>query len=193
MPWVSTRLPDALVVLPPTCCRGIGNLDQEVARDLVESTELVAQAVCRIEELPVDVELALIPGAVADAYRATVTPSSQVIERAFAQIALATDSEHNLKINASPDLGSHCPSHPGEEPVCLIRTGSDPEGVQRKAGVTNPGVAIIPVALSPDGLRQRGSGCGDECSRGAEHECLQHTATVLDQVPPRSRVSLMQV
>ena len=46
-------------MLLPTCCRGVGNLDQEVARDLVESTELVAQAVCRIEELPVDVELAL--------------------------------------------------------------------------------------------------------------------------------------
>ena len=168
-------------MLLPTCCRGVGNLDQEVARDLVESTELILQEVGRIEELPVDVELALIPGTIADPHRSAGTPSSQVIERAFAQIALATDSEHNLKINASPDLGSYCPSHPGEEPVCLIRTGSD------------PGVAVIPVALSPYGLGQGGSGCGDECSRWTEHECLQHTATVMDQVPPRSRVSLMQV
>src|SRR5205823_4799423 len=78
-------------------------------------------------------------------------------------------------------------------PVRLIRAGSDPEGVQRKAGVSNPSVAIVPVALSPCGFGQGGSGCGDECSCGTEHECLQHTATVMDQVPPRSLVSLMQV
>ena len=147
----------------------------------------------RIEEFPVDVELALIPGAIADAYRAAGTPSSQVIERAFAQIALATDSEHNLKINASPDLGGHCTGHPGEEPVRFIRASSDPEGVQRKAGVSNPGVAVVPVALSPCGLGQGGSGCCDECSRGTEHECLQHAATVMDQVSPWSLVSLVQV
>ena len=69
-------------MLPPTRCSGIGNLDQEVACNLVESTELVLQAVRRIEEFPVDVELALIPGAITDAYRAAGTPSSQVIERA---------------------------------------------------------------------------------------------------------------
>src|SRR2546421_26214 len=190
--WVSTHLPDALVVPLPTCCCGVSNLDQEVARDLVEPTELVAQEVCRIEELPVDVELALIPGTVADAHRAAGTPSRQVVERAFAQIALPANPEHNLKINASPDLGCHCTSHPGEEPVCLIRTGSHPEGFQRQTGVTNPGVAVVPVALSPDGHGQRGGWCGDDGSCGTEHERLQHTATVMDQVPPRSFVSLMQ-
>src|SRR6266702_3360609 len=193
IPWVSTHLPDALVALAPACCRGVGYLDQEVARYLVESTELVVQAVCCIKEFPVDVELALIPGTVADAHRAAGTPSRQVIERAFREIAFAANSEHNLKINASPDLGSYCTSHPGEEPVCLIRTGCDPESFQRQAGITNPGVAVIPVALSPDGLGQRGGGCGDDGSRGAEHECLQHTATVMDQVPPRSFIPLMQV
>ena len=77
--------------------------------------------------------------------------------------------------------------------MCLIRTGSNPEGVQRKAGVTDPGVAVVPVALSPYGLGQRGGGGGDDGSRGTEHECLQHTATVMDQVPPRSFIPLMQV
>ena len=164
-----------------------------MARDLVEFTELVAQAVRRTEKLSVDVELALIPRTVADAHRSAGTPSRQVIERAFAQIALATNPEHNLKINASPDLGCHCTGHPGEEPACLIRTGSHPEGFQRQTGVTNPGVAVVPVALSPDGLGQRGGWCGDDGSCGTEHERLQHTATVMDQVPPRSFIPLMQV
>ena len=147
----------------------------------------------RTEELSVDVELALIPGTVADAHRSAGTPSSQVVELALAQITLATDSEHDLNIHTSPDLGSHCTSHPGEEPVCLIRTGSHPEGLQRQTGITNPGVAIIPVALSPDGLGQRGGWCGDDGSCGTERERLQHTAAVMDQVPPRSFVSLMHV
>src|SRR5205823_5059032 len=165
IPWLSTHLPDALVALPPACCRGVGYLDQEVARYLVELTELLTQAVCGIEELPVDVELALIPGPVADTHRPAGPPSRQVVERAFREIALATDPKHNLKINTSPDLGSYCPSHPGEEPVGLVRTGSDPEGIQCKAGITDPGVAVVPVALSPDGLGQRGGGCGDNGSR----------------------------
>ena len=86
-------------MLLPTCCCGVSNLDQEVARDLVKPTELIAQSVRRIEELSVDVELALILGAVADAHRTAGTPSRQVVERAFAQIALTTDSEHNLQFS----------------------------------------------------------------------------------------------
>src|SRR2546423_10809816 len=74
IPGVSTHLPDALVAPLPACCRGISHLDQEVARDLVEITELVTQAVCRTEELPVDVELALVPGAVADTHGSAATP-----------------------------------------------------------------------------------------------------------------------
>src|SRR5438093_5442217 len=104
-------------MLPPTCGSGIGNLDQEVACNLVESTELILQAVRRIEELPVDVELALIPGAIADAHRATVTPSRQVIERAFREVTFATDPEHNLQLSTTPDLGGDCTGHPGEEPA----------------------------------------------------------------------------
>src|SRR5205823_14243446 len=133
------------------------------------------------------------PGAVADAHRSAGTPSPQVVELALAQIALATDSEHNLKIHTSPDLGRDCTGHPGEEPVRLIRASSDPQCFQRQARVTNPDVAVIPVALSPDGLGQGGGGRGDDGPRGTERECLQHTATVMDQVPPRSFIPLMQV
>src|SRR5438552_16175590 len=56
IPWLSTHLPDALVVIAPAGCSGIGYLDQEVARHLVESTEFVAQAACRPEEFAVDGE-----------------------------------------------------------------------------------------------------------------------------------------
>ena len=90
----------------------------------------------RTEELPVDVELALFPGTIANAHRAAVPPSRQVIERALAQIVFATDPEHNLQLGAAPYLGRHRASHPGEEPVCLIWAGSDPERFQCQAGVT---------------------------------------------------------
>src|SRR2546421_8302694 len=102
--WLATHLPDALVVIAPAGCRGVGHLDQEVARDLVESTEFVAQAVCRPEEFAVDIELALLPGAIAHAHRPAGTPSRQVLERAFREIALAANAEHNLNVNTAPDL-----------------------------------------------------------------------------------------
>src|SRR6266571_2757779 len=152
IPRASTYLPDALVRLLPTCCRRIGNLDQEGACDLIELTELVAEEASRAEELTVDIELALIPGPVADAHRSAGTPSSQVAECALAEVVLAANSEHDLELSTPPNLRSHCASHPGEEPVRFIGTGSDPERLQRQAGVTDPGVAVVPVALTPDGV-----------------------------------------
>ena len=164
-----------------------------MARDLVEITELVAQATSRAEELTVNIELSLIPGSVTHAHGSAVAPSRQVVDCAFAQIVFATDSEHYLEIGISPDLGRYRARHPGEEPVRLVGAGGDPERVERKAGVTHPGVAVVPVTLSPDGLRQRGGGCCNDCPGGPVRKRLQHSSAVMNQVPPWSLVPLMHV
>ena len=44
------------------------------------------------------------------------------------------------------------------------------EGVDREGAVADPGVAVVPVALPTDLLRER-SGCGGrDCARGRIHE-----------------------
>ncbi len=91
-PRASAHLPDTLIGVLPTCFPGVSNLDQKVACDLVE----LAVAPRFIVGVTVDVELALIPGAVADAHGSAGTPSSQVAERALTKVMLATYSEHDL-------------------------------------------------------------------------------------------------
>ena len=61
-----------------------------------EHVDLVGQPVGGVEQLAVDVELALVPRAVADAHRCAVAPAGQVRELALGQVVLAADAEHDL-------------------------------------------------------------------------------------------------
>ncbi len=164
-----------------------------MARALVKLPDLIAEEAHRAEELPINVELALLPGAVADAHRSAGPPSGQVAERALAEVVLAADSEHDLHANTSLHLCCHCIGHPVEEARRLNGTGANPKRLQGQAGVVHPGVAIVPIALSSDRLGQRGGRCGDNGSGGTEHEGLQHTTALVNQLPPGSRVRLVQI
>src|SRR5258708_12536855 len=52
IPWVSTHLPDTLVALPPTCCCGISNLNQDVARNPLHPTAPLPNALRPLHTLP---------------------------------------------------------------------------------------------------------------------------------------------
>jgi hypothetical protein len=75
---LAADLPDALVLLPPAARRGVGGGRQEPAGGRVDLAELLDQALGRAEQLAVDVQLPLVPGAVADPYRAAAAPAVQV-------------------------------------------------------------------------------------------------------------------
>ena len=112
---ISAYLPDPLVGFLPLDRSGVSHLNQKVACGLVELPKLVAKEANRAEEFSINVELALLPGAVADAYRLAGPPSSQVAERALAEIMLTADSEHDLQSSVLLELGGHRTSHPVEE------------------------------------------------------------------------------
>ena len=63
----------------------------------MQLAELLAVEVQRVEQLAVDVELGLVPGAVADPHRARVAPAAQVRQLALGQVVLAADPVHDLQ------------------------------------------------------------------------------------------------
>ena len=105
---------------------------------------------------------------------------------------LASDAEHDLQVRAGVDLRSHRLGHPGEELGRLVRTRCHPQGVQREAGVADPGVPVVPVPLATHGFGQRGGGGGDDRTGRLIHEGLQDQTAVIDEVTPRAFVALMR-
>ena len=70
MARLAAHLPHARVRLAPAPRGGVGELGDERLDLRVQLAELLAVEVQRVEQLAVDVELGLVPGAVADAHRA---------------------------------------------------------------------------------------------------------------------------
>ena len=82
-----------------------------------EAVELVREAVRGVEQLAVDVELALVPRAVADAHRRAVAPPGEVRQLALGEVALAADAEHDLQVGAAPHQRRGRARHEVEELV----------------------------------------------------------------------------
>ena len=99
----AAHLPDALIAFVPPARRGVGQAHEERLRLGREIGEGVGEAIDAVEQLAVDIELALRPCTVADAHGRTVPPPGQMQELAFGEIVLAADPEHDLQVVAAPD------------------------------------------------------------------------------------------
>src|SRR5262249_42428222 len=138
-----------------------------------------------------DVELGLRPGAVADAHRARVPPAAQVGQLALAEVVLAADAVHDLQRAVVAGAAPGRAGHEGDEVDRLVGAAADVERLQRQAGVADPGVAVVPVALAADGLGQRRRGRGDDGAGGAIRQALEHPRAETDEVAPRPRVDVV--
>ena len=128
--------------------------------------ELVGEPGGGVEQLAVDVELALVPGAVADPHRGSCPRQpAEVGQLALGQVALAADAEHDLQVVAPPQLGRRRRRHEVEELVGLVGAGGHPQRLQREAGVADPRVAVVPVARAARRLGQRGGRRGARSRR----------------------------
>jgi hypothetical protein len=78
-----------------------------------------------------------------------------------------------------------------EELVRLVRAGRHPQRLHGQAGVTHPGVAVVPVALAADGLRQRRGRCRHDRPGRLERQRPQHPAGMVHQLLPGSLVVLV--
>ena len=173
MPRLAPHLPHAGVALLPAACGRVGEIGDEALDLRMEVAELLAIAVQQVEELAVDVELLLRPRAVADAHGARVAPAAQVRQRALGEVVLAADPEHDLQRRVAGEAAAGRAGHERDEVDGLVGAGADVQRLQGKAGVADPGVAVVPVALAADALGQRGGRGGDDRAGRAVGEALQ--------------------
>ena len=183
MPWSFSRQRRAAVSAAAA---------QEPAGGRVDLAELLDQTLGRAEQLAVDVQLPLVPGAVADPYRAAAAPAVQVGQHPLGEVAFAADAEHDLQVGPLVKLRGGRAGQEVEELVGLVGAGGHPQGLHGEAGVPHPGVAVVPVALAADRLRQRGGRRGHDRPGRLEGERLQHPAGVVHQLPPGVLVALVQ-
>src|SRR5680860_392368 len=188
---LAALLPQTLVGVSPPPGGCVGNLDQELARRGIQNLPLVGEAVSSVQQLTVDINLTLVPGAVTDSYRTAVAPPREMGQRALGQISLSADSEHDLQVGASAQLRGRRSGHVGEEVGCLVGARCYPQRLESEARVAHPRIAIVPVALSAHFLRQRGGRGGHDGPGRLVSQGLQHTAAGVNEILPRSLVALM--
>ncbi len=105
---------------------------------------------------------------------------------------LAADPEHDLQVLPPPQLRCGGVGQEAEELAGLVGARRHPQGLHGQAGVAHPGVAVIPVALAADRLRQRGRGRGHDGPGRGERERLQDPAGMMHQVAPGPLIGLVQ-
>src|SRR5207249_904042 len=119
-------LPNALVLLDPVSGGSVGAGDQESSGVVIDGGDLIGKLSSRTDDLAVHVDLALVPGAVADADRAAVLPAGQMAKLTLAEIAFTADAEHDLQATVGTDGGRRRGRHERKEVGCLIRASGDP-------------------------------------------------------------------
>ena len=179
---LAAGLPDPLVGLAPGLRRGVDLIRDDRpdrGRDLAVGLRVDVEGV---DERAIDVVLTLVEGAVPDPDRTGAAVAGEVVERRFGQVALAADAVHDLELVAVPE--ADVADVAGE----VLRLGVEAEHVQAPEGegrVADPAVAVVPVALAPRRLRERGGGGGEHRSAWRVAERLQGQRRALQVDPPR--------
>ena len=115
---------------------------------------MVGEAVHGAEQFAVDVQLTLIPGAIADPNGHRVSPALQVRQFALGQVPFAADAKHDLEVPAVVERAGGGGGHVVEKLIGLIRAGRHPKSLDRKGSITDPGVAVVPVSGAAHRLGQ---------------------------------------
>jgi hypothetical protein len=92
---------------------------------------MVAIEVDRDQQLAVDVELGLVPGAVADANGAGAPPTGQVRQRSFGQVPLTANAVHDLHGSIDVVVATGSLGQEGEKLPRLFGASADVEGFER--------------------------------------------------------------
>ena len=190
MARLAAHLPHAGVGLAPAPRGGVREIGDEPLDLRVELAELLAVQVQRVEQLAVDVELGLAPGAVADPDRGGVAPAAQVRQLALGEVVLAADPVHDLQ-RALARASAGRAGHERDEVLGLVRARADVQRLERQAGVADPGVAVVPVALAADRLGQRGGRRGDDRAGRAVREALEHARAEAHELAVRALVDVV--
>src|ERR1700683_4766110 len=103
----------------------------------------------RVQDLAVDVELELVDRFVADTDGGRALVAGEVVEVELGEAPFSFDAVHDLHLGWVPPYGAPPPAHPRRR---LLGVPGDQQGLQGEGRVAEPGVAVVPVPVAPDGL-----------------------------------------
>ena len=177
----AARLPDALVRLLPRLggALGLGLHDRPEVPWKAGAAPGVQQD--RVEHRPVDVVLALVERAVADADGPGAGVAGEVVPRRLGQVAASVDAVHDLQraVLVRLEVGDEL-----HELVGLPVEIEIVQGLQGERRVAHPGVAVVPVALAARRLRQRRGERGDGGAGRHVRQALDGQGRALERVTP---------
>ncbi len=164
------HLPDAVVQFAPALLQ---RLEQHVlqAPGLCQRRQVGdAGRIQGVDELAIDVELALPGRTVAPAHGPAALVAGQPGDFQLRQPAIAGDAVHDLQLVGVP---GHCAQQP--LPPCLgfLAIPGVEQGVQRQRRVAQPAMPVIPIAAAAQLFGQRGRRRGDDPAGGLECQQLQ--------------------
>jgi len=103
---LTPHLPDAGVRLLPALGGGVDEAEQEAPVVVVGRRAPLVPLPRQLEEVPVDVELQLLSGGVADADRSRAAVALEVGKLELGQTALPAHAEHDLQVVGAAGGGS---------------------------------------------------------------------------------------
>src|SRR5215210_9334268 len=148
---------------------------------VVQGDAVLVVQIGRIHHGTVEVELELVVGAVAQAYRPRVVVTGEVGELFLVYLRPAVYPVERLEstVGVAADV-----LEPAHEVVCFLVKPEPGERVEDKRRVPRPSVAVVPVALPPDGLGQTHGRSGHQGSGRVVDHKLESQRRAVDHLPP---------
>ena len=178
---LTAHLPYPTVGRLPVFNRALHRALQDRPHDLRQVVARLGVQVHRVEHRAPHVVLLLVVRAVADPDRLRSLVSAEVIESLLSQLVLAADAVHDLEVFlAGRDVRDEI-----EEVVRLAGKAERVKAPQHEGAVADPRVAVVPVALAADGLRQRRGRRRKKRAGRAVREALERQRAALEVALPR--------
>ena len=178
---LAAHLPETLVGHLPVLDRALHGALEDRPDDLGQVVARLRVQVDRIEHRPPHVVLLLVVRGVADPDGPRALIPAQVVECLLDELVLAADAVHDLQLLlARGDVGDEV-----EEVVGLAREPERVQAPQHESAVADPRVAVVPVALAADRLRERRRRRGQERPRRTVGQPLQRQRAALQVALPR--------
>ena len=113
----------------------------------------VVEQLDEVQQLPVDVELQLTVGGVANPHRRRSSVALDVVEDLLGEVVAAVDAVHDLELSGLRRLSIPL-LEPAQERARLVLVAEPHERRGGERTVADPSEAVIPVALAAHQLRQ---------------------------------------
>ena len=155
------HFPDALIGLAPDILEMFEKRDLSVPSGFVGRQPAAPRLMIGVHDLAEHVELQLGVRRIADAHRRGFLVAGQPVGVPFGEPPLAADAVHDLQLIRAAGDRAQQPFAPSLRFFVIAGMhGAE----QRQRGVAQPAIAVIPIALAAEPLRQRRGRRGDDAA-----------------------------